>query len=253
MNFYKKLAKYYDQIFPFNSDKQKFITSLLPQHAVSLLDTGCATGELLLFLEKNRKFKDQLNGLDLDPDLLKQAKKKLSADVKLFHKDMFTIDSVFPEKNFDFIFCLGNTLPHLHNITAIKLFLQKCYLLLKPKGSLVLQLVNYPKLLQHQKIINLPRIRKKNIVFKRNYELQADQKHIRFQGTVIDHDQPQEKNEISLSLVLKSSLHDLLLKTGFGTTSFYGNFKLEKYSQQSPALISISTKSDQTGSYFKKK
>ena len=67
----------------------------------TLLDVGCANGELLYLLRK--KFKNvKLSGLDIRKDLLLKAKKKLGDNINFFRKDIFkkTLN-----QKFDFVIC----------------------------------------------------------------------------------------------------------------------------------------------------
>jgi|TARA_B110000027_G_C16052499_1_gene270599 2-polyprenyl-3-methyl-5-hydroxy-6-metoxy-1,4-benzoquinol methylase len=69
----------------------------------SLIDIGCANGELIYQLEKN--FKNlRITGLDVRQDLLEKAKNNLSTKVKFIKKNIFTKQKL---GKFDFIIASG--------------------------------------------------------------------------------------------------------------------------------------------------
>lgn len=69
----------------------------------TLLDVGCANGELIYLLKK--KFKNfQFTGVDIRDDLLKKAKNNLGDDIVLIKKDIFRD---YLKNKFDFVVCSG--------------------------------------------------------------------------------------------------------------------------------------------------
>ena len=69
----------------------------------SLIDVGCANGELIYLLKK--RFKNiSFTGLDIRKDLIRKAKKKLGKKVNFINNDIFknTIN-----EQFDFVICSG--------------------------------------------------------------------------------------------------------------------------------------------------
>lgn len=69
----------------------------------SLLDVGCANGELLYLL--NKRFKNfEFTGVDIRKDLLLKAKKKLGKNIEFINKDIF---KNCLNRKFDFVICSG--------------------------------------------------------------------------------------------------------------------------------------------------
>lgn len=69
----------------------------------TLLDVGCANGELLYLLKK--KFKNiKFTGADVREDLLLKAKKKLGNEIRFIKKNIF---QTFIKKKYDFVICSG--------------------------------------------------------------------------------------------------------------------------------------------------
>ncbi len=89
-------------------DSFKFLINLIRKKIkknkkYSIIDIGCANGELIYQLEKN--FKNlKITGLDIRSDLIKKAKKNVSANVKFIKKNIF-VSQKLPK--FDLIICSG--------------------------------------------------------------------------------------------------------------------------------------------------
>ena len=82
----------------------------------------------------------------------------------------------FPN-SFDGIICIGNTLPHLPDEKKMEHFLNQCHQKLNQNGRLILQTVNYDKVLSTDDF-SFPVIQKDNFSFTRRYEKVND--HIYF-------------------------------------------------------------------------
>ena len=88
-NFYKKLAKYYDKIYVEKdyAGEAKFMEWVVKKHqkgkGKKLIDIACGTGNHIQYLKNHYK----VTGLDLNPEMLKLARKKVQ-DVKFIKGDM---------------------------------------------------------------------------------------------------------------------------------------------------------------------
>tara|TARA_B100000427_G_C15378209_1_gene537628 strand:+ start:48 stop:755 length:708 start_codon:yes stop_codon:yes gene_type:complete len=75
-----------------------------PKYNFSLLDVGCANGELLFNL--NKKFKSaNLTGIDVDEKLLNKA--KINCPKEISFKKKSAMSEKFDNKKFDYIICCG--------------------------------------------------------------------------------------------------------------------------------------------------
>lgn len=82
----------------------KLITKDKPKSNFSLLDVGCANGELLFNLQK--KFKNaNLTGIDVDQKVLKKAKEFCPKSIVFKKKS--AASSNYSTKKFDYIICCG--------------------------------------------------------------------------------------------------------------------------------------------------
>jgi len=137
-------AAYYNTIFPLAGGKEAFFESILKRYnPTTALDLGCATGELTSFLN-GRGCKTL--GVDLSQDLLDLAKEQQAG--KFVLADMVDYLQGQPEK-YDLLICIGNTLPHLEP-PKLKKFMQAVPKWLSKNGILIIQTVNYSKILKNK-------------------------------------------------------------------------------------------------------
>ncbi|MGZ9225741.1 MAG: class I SAM-dependent DNA methyltransferase [Anaerolineales bacterium] len=110
---FSKSAQYYDEIYS-SIDKDyeaeankahKFIQRNKQTKGSSLLDVGCGTGFHASLLSKYY----QVEGLDLDPQMLKAAKKK-HPRLRFHHGDMTDFDL---KRQFDTIICLFSSIGYV--------------------------------------------------------------------------------------------------------------------------------------------
>lgn len=106
----------------------------------SLLDIGCGTGYLIDILQKQKNA--LYRGLDLSPEMLKVAKKKLPASVYLTEG---SADSLPYEDNlFDVVTCIQS----FHHYPKPEQAMAEAYRVLKPGGLYIISdtgMGNYPK------------------------------------------------------------------------------------------------------------
>ena len=161
MNFYKTIAKYYDDIFPLNHNTLYFLNNFFIDK-YKLLDIACATGTYVNHLSMNNH---QVEGIDLDEDMIMIAKEKYNNQFYL--ENMLNINY---HNNFDGVYCIGNSLVHLNSLEEIKVALFKMHQALKIGGKLVLQIINYDRII-NKNITSLPTIKNDRIEFIREYNI----------------------------------------------------------------------------------
>ncbi|MCP4147277.1 MAG: class I SAM-dependent methyltransferase [bacterium] len=247
MTLYEKISTYYDVLFPLKKTRLDFLSTLLDSNA-SILDIGCATGELPLALSQ---LGHTLTAIDLDDDMISAAKEKSllkNLPINFHTKDMTDINDFHPA-SFNHTLCFGNTLVHLANPTIIESFFKKVLDLLKENGSFILQIVNYDKILDEIKNASrhtsLPLIERESLTFQRKYFYDNATHHIKFTGTVTLKDSGSviESNE-SLYPLTSTELKTALLNAGFQDIQLFGNESKAPYSPQSPALIAVAKKGE---------
>lgn len=238
-HFYKSIAKYYDYIFSYNPDQKDFILSMINELYKNrcVLDIGCGTGNLTIELSK---LFEKVIGIDLDVDMINIAEsKKRENGNKIDFKclNMLEIKNHFTPLTFDLIVSFGNTLVHLNNSEEIEDFLKQTKIILKPGGKLLLQIINYDRILAYD-IQSLPLIQNENIKFERYYKYHAERKKIIFETILTVKERNRViKKKVELYPILKNEIKNILSKAGFATVLFYGNFKKENITATSVPLI----------------
>jgi len=234
--FYSSISKYYSEIFPYKTVQLQFVKDSIGNlESNQILDIGCATGLLDLQLAMSGA---TIVGIDLNEDLLKQAKEnKKHSRLKFQHGNMLELKSDFKAGIFDAVLCFGNTLVHLETIGLVKKMVEGAKYVLKPGGSLLIQILNYDYILAEQ-ISELPVIETDKIKFVRKYKFQKNSSIIRFETQLeIKQENKTVSNETSLLALKSEVLMQLLKDVGFTDIHFYANFTKEAFGGKHLPLI----------------
>jgi glycine/sarcosine N-methyltransferase len=164
-SFYASWAEHYDAVFPVGP-KARFVSGHLPP-AARVLDVGCATGGVDFELAT---FGHSVHGIDLEPSLVDRATARLDSEacarVSFAVGDMLALTP--PPRPFDAVLCLGNTFVHLlagpDRVAALAGMGDQ----VGPDGRLVLQIVNYDRILRDG-VRSLPLIDNDRVRFERRY------------------------------------------------------------------------------------
>ena len=242
--FYSSISKYYAEIFPFQPVQMEFVKSRAGEPAgKQLLDIGCATGELAMHLAKNGAF---VRGIDLNEDLLKQAKAKIgveTANPKFQKGNMLELKADFQPGQFDGVLCFGNTLVHLQTTALVQQLLDGVFAVIKPGGHYLLQILNYDYILS-EPIAGLPVIDTENIRFTRKYRFPESGSLISFQTELLIKAEGKSiENETSLLALQSKQLTEILQNAGFSEIELFSNFKQEPFGgKHLPLVISCRKK-----------
>jgi SAM-dependent methyltransferase len=243
MSFYPSILPWYDQIFPLAPVQCDFVFSFGANPDLSVLDIGCGTGSLIVFLA--RVFR-KTAGLEPDEYMLEAARRKAlkqTAGTWFIQAGMLDLTQEFASTSVDRLICFGNTLPHLANLAEAGEFARQAFQILKPDGLLLIQIINYDRIL-NRKLGGLPTIENEELSFERIYEYSENPTHIQFQtrltmkasGLVIE-------NDVPLLALRPSRLRKTLEDAGFSDISEFGSFKKDPFTLESqPYIVSAKKK-----------
>lgn len=237
--FYESIAKVYDYIFPKNRKQLEFVESIKKiSSEEKILDIGCATGNLTELLGEKT---GNVVGIDLDKELLKEAKYK-HPNLNFENMNMLKINEKFEENSFDRVVSFGNTLVHLDSREEVEEFFQKVYKTLKFNGLFIVQIINYNRIIE-KNIKNLPTIDNEKVKFVRDYEYDKSIGKVDFiTELTIKEANLNIKNNIKLLALTKIEIQKFLGETGFRNIEFYGDFERSELSDNSEALIFVAQK-----------
>jgi glycine/sarcosine N-methyltransferase len=230
-----KFAKSYDGFISRESllpdGLLKLVKSYDPE---TIADFGCGTGSATIGLAR---IGFEVAGVDISGDMLRVARQKAGKfDIDLNFKRA-NIISTDLHRQFDLILSLGNTVPLIYRLKDSRRLFRNFSRHLKPGGVLIIQQLNYDKILRERprtfaidRIENQLRIKQYN--YKRNL--------INFTITMVDHSYAPPKIERSISKIRPWKKKDLiseLKNAGFYGFKAFGDYKKSPFNRNSKDLI----------------
>lgn len=235
--FYSEISKYYDYIFPTGDAQLNLIKEIAGQPPKKILDIACGSGG---YSKELSDIGYNITAIDLDQTMVDKLKEKdRSIDAHLMN--MLDIDKL--SNDYDFLFCIGNSMVHLDNQKEILDFLNKCKKRLKQGGHLLIQIVNYDRILIND-VNRLPTIENPEVdlVFERYYDYLPEEHKINFK-TILKVEGSSLENSLLLHPLTSKELIDLLNQAGFKNIQLYGSFKKAEYdSMNSIPLVALAEK-----------
>lgn len=240
-DFYSSISKYYPEIFPYNQAQLKYVAGQTRGlKGRSILDIGCATGELAFELANEGA---EVKGIDLNEDLLLRAQSaKVHPGLTFRKADMLNLRNDFQSRQFDAVVCFGNTLVHLPSEDKVATMLSGVEHVLKPGGAFLLQILNYDYILDNG-IAELPVIETENIKFVRRYNIKPTVPVIGFQTELhLKNEGRTIENETPLLAIGSRTLVRLLEETGFEKIMLYSSFKEDAFGGKHLPLVASAFK-----------
>jgi len=163
MDLYEHIADDYDTVTDAAGRGQaarEMLAELRRRHPFeSVLDVACGNGMHAMILAEMGA---SVTAVDISEAMLDQARRRADAaglDVRWVHSPMQEIhDSDQGQGPFDAILCLGNSLPHLLDPRQLLQTMATFSLLVAPQGIVVLQLLNYARVLaRRERIVGITR------------------------------------------------------------------------------------------------
>lgn len=253
MKFYTSIADLYDEIFPYKPPQKTFVESFKVHGPDStLLDVGCGTGSLTLNMAESF---ETVIGIDPDKEMLEKANLKalkFKADRRnqleelgkwvFLQNGMLDLSTEFAPNSFNAILCFGNTLVHLSTLEEVKEFLVQAFEVLKPGGFLMIQIINYDRIID-QGLTGLSTLENENVKFERVYEYESQPVLVNFQTTLTVKESGEViENEISLLALRPKQLREMLVETGFANLLEFGSFKKEAFGEDSQPYLLVAGK-----------
>lgn len=243
MSFYTDLSEVYDALFPVSDAQRSLFDGILGEGWVSrVADAGCGSGAQLLHFASAG-----LTCIGFDPDaaLVGIAKKKLApfpgARVAV---GGFGDVARLVTPAVDLLLCLGNSLVHVPQDEARR-FVAGAAGVVSPAGGMLLQVLNYERLLRGP-VTELPLIRAQDgaVEFRRWYDWESPRK-VRFRTSlrIARGDEPMiVRNEIPLYPLYPDELWEMLAAAGFSRIRYRGDFSGSEFTPESEAVVCLARK-----------
>ncbi len=236
MEFYKQISKYYDYIFPTGEDQVKFLKEVAGDPPKSLLDIACGTGGYSLELAAQGY---NVTAVDQDAGMLEQLGGKMDrtgGSLNFLQADMVKVDEKLSTK-YNMAFCIGNSLVHLKDLQQIKEFLANVKKALENDGSLVLQIINFDRILLRE-IKSLPTVENKNagLTFERNYDYNKQDNRIAFK-TRLTVEGKSLDNEVTLYPLRQDELTEAVSEAGFKKQKLFADFNGNEFDKYNSFML----------------
>jgi SAM-dependent methyltransferase len=237
-DFFNRLAEEYDLMIPFAKAvdrKKNLFKDIINPYMKYAADIGSGTGTDSIALTsiglKVTAFDPSIRMINIARD---NAKKE-GTEVDFYNYPIDLIPGEFANK-FDIAIALGNTFANVERDKFI-ISIKKCFNILKQGGTLLLQILNYEKVVaEKRRIINITE--KRGSYFVRFYDF-VDNELI-FNILTFKLENPSQYRLISTRLFpySKFDLEGGLKEAGFTSIEFFSDFNLSTFdNQQSKDLI----------------
>lgn len=229
MLFYNELAEQYDEIVGEShrvEEVQEFAARLVEKHGVrSVLDVACGTG---LYARVLAGLGLRVSAADISSEMLALARNKTGrqsgGEIEWILSPMETLDQAATGP-FDAILCMGNSLPHLLTDEQLRAALRNFRRLVAPKGVVIVQLLNYSRLLRRQeRIVGVTRADR--VEYIRFYDFLGDR--VRFNILRLEWTEDRCFHHLHHTLLrpyLAGQLLAAFSEAGFAAPVFYGDLK----------------------------
>ena len=224
-DFYDQLAPGYDEMISFSDAierKKKLFQKIVTSDIESAGDIGCGSGIDSIALAS---LGVKVTAFDPSPEMIKLTEanaNRLKVDIETNNCHAHKIPAKFNNK-FELVVSLGNTFANISEKDFNK-SLKRCFDILKPKGTLIIQMLNYERILSvKQRIVSITEGTSK--YFIRFYDFKNEK--IIFNILTFNKSNPKE-HTITSTRVYPHSRNRFLaqLKTlGFNNILFYSNLK----------------------------
>ncbi len=241
--FYDQLSSIYDSMINFDNavfKKQKYLNLLLDQRTGSAADLGCGSGADSVALT-NLGF--SVAAFEPSSEMIKQAKNNFvsrNVNVEIYQNKIADINKLL-HNSFDVVISLGNAFANI-NCNEIEDSVKKTFDLLKDEGKVIIQLLNYDKVLKRkERIVNITTSGKQ--LFIRFYDF-ADDK-LFFNILSFDKTDYSKRKLITTEIFphKKSIIEKYFIESKFSKIEFFSDLEMNKFDEaESNDLVVIAEK-----------
>lgn len=240
-DLYDKFAYDYDEfgsIEEYLGNEKLFLDTVFNQYQVkNVLDCACGTGQHLLML---LQLGYQAVGSDFSKSMIEVAERNLSKlgyDPELRQCDFRYLEKVF-NVEYDAVLCLTNSLPHVHTDEDLIIALKSMRKRIREGGILILSSGTTHATLQLPAIEVVVNKKEFSRVFVKEHDERFQTIHVLdlfHKENRIDSNQ----YDIVYRLLLDNDYRRLLLESGYGKISIYGDYDQNPYNKESMRLIVV--------------
>ena len=244
--FYKALSTDYDRMTRFGDRlqaEQDMLSHWLQRYPfTSVLDVACGTGLHSIAL---KKLGVEVVGVDNSPEMLSQAEQNArlqKVGIKWLTAPMQDVKN-YLKQSFDGLLCLGNSLPHLLSEDDLRRTLQSFYAVLNAGGRVVIQMLNYSRILRdRERIVHISQEGDKQFI--RFYDFIDPL--IRFNLLTFHWQQQKALHQLISTELYPYRLEELeqpLQEVGFTNLEYFGNMQFATFDdRQSTNLVMVAEK-----------
>jgi glycine/sarcosine N-methyltransferase len=231
---YNQMAMTYKMIFPV--DEETLHYAKLKWKRGRILDLACGNGGYAIELAK---LGFEVEGIDLSKTMIEAARESASKAKVLVNYSVADMADPLPENRYEGVLFIGNSLVHASSLSDVRKILTNVHRSLKPGGTLVMQILNYDRIMKLRPSV-LPQIERDGVTFERRYIY--EETRIRFQ-TVLHVAGNRITDEVSLLPLQSEPLKQSLFAAGFTDVELHDDFTAAPFDEATTfALVVVARK-----------
>lgn len=251
MNEFDAFARFYDSDIGTFSNDLPFYRELARRTGGPILELMCGTGRVLLPLARDGY---RLTGIDVSPQLLNLARRKLESGRLLGQVDLVQADvrELALEGPFALAFAAINSFMHLTETDDQLQVLRQVHTALAPGGLLALDMFNptpqelmrQPGELVHEGSFVLPDGAQVQKFVVQSVDPAAQQARVLFLYDELAADGLVRRTVLPFTMrwLHRFEIEHLLARAGFELEMIYGSYDLDEYSSESPQMLTLARK-----------
>ena len=247
--FYDALAPEYDRMTGFRNrfvQERPFFRLLVGRYKIrTALDAGCGTGFHSLLLAQ---LGVRMTGVDVSPAMIQEARRhaaELSLPVDFIEAPNENLHQSF-DSRFDAVFSLGNTTAHALSEEALHSVFRSFHEILKPKGILFLQNLNYDRILARKERIQSIK-EMDGATFIRLYDY--DEQFVTFNILAVTRNDGvlhPSMRAVQLKPLTSAQIAGQLMACGFGNIRLFGSIAMDTYDPQTSRDLVVIAEKEET-------